>query len=37
MSIALAVSIYTALVAVVTSIMIYYFRVMRPKDEEKFK
>jgi len=37
MSIALAISIYTALLAVVSSLMIYYFRVIRPKDEEQLK
>jgi len=37
MSIALAISIYTALLAVVSSLMIYYFRVIRPQDEKQFK
>jgi len=37
MSIALAISIYTAIIAMVTSLVVYYFRVIRPKDEEQFK
>jgi len=37
MSIALAISIYTATIAMITSLMVYYFRVIRPKDEEQFK
>jgi len=37
MTIALAISIYTAIIAMVTSLMVYYFRVIRPKDEEQFK
>lgn len=37
MTISLAIAIYFALVAVVFSIMLYYLKVMRPKDEERFK
>ena len=37
MSIGLAVAIYTALIALVSSILTYYFKVMRPKEEEELK
>jgi len=37
MTITLAISIYTALLAIITSLMVYYFRVIRPKDEGQFK
>jgi hypothetical protein len=37
MSLSLAIAIYLALVATVSSIMLYYFKVMRPKDEERIK
>jgi len=37
MTIALALSIYTALVAVVSSLMVYYFRVMYPREEQQLK
>jgi preprotein translocase subunit YajC len=37
MTIALAISIYTAMIATVVSIVVYYFRVIRPKDEEQLK
>ena len=36
MSIALAIKIYLGLVALVTSLLVYYFRVIRPKDEASF-
>jgi preprotein translocase subunit YajC len=35
MTIGLAIATYTALVAVVSSLMIYYFRVMRPNEEKQ--
>ena len=37
MSIGLAIAIYTALVAVVSSLMVYYFRVMYPREEQQLK
>jgi|LauGreDrversion4_2_1035121.scaffolds.fasta_scaffold49853_10 hypothetical protein len=37
MSIALAFAIYSALVAVVSSLMIYYWKVMYPQQEAKLK
>jgi len=37
MSIGVGIAIYTALVAVVSSLMIYYFRVMYPREEAQLK
>jgi len=37
MTIALAIAIYTALIAVVSSLMVYYFRVMYPQEEKQLK
>jgi uncharacterized protein YpmB len=37
MTLSLAIAIYFSLVAVVFSIMLYYLKVMRPKEEEQFK
>lgn len=37
MSVGLAATVYAVIVAFVSSVMIYYFRVIRPKDEEQFK
>jgi hypothetical protein len=37
MSVGLGIAIYTALVAVVSSVMIYYFRVMYPQEEKQLK
>jgi hypothetical protein len=37
MSIALGVAIYAALVAFVSSTMLYYFKVMYPREEAQFK
>ena len=37
MSIGLAIAIYTALVAVVSSLMVYYFRVMYPQEEKQLR
>ena len=37
MSISLAVAIYAAIVAVVSSLMTYYFKVMRPREEEQLR
>jgi len=37
MSLGLGIVIYLMLVALVTSIMIYYFRVLRPKDEASYR
>jgi len=37
MSIALGIAIYTTLVAVVASLMVYYFRVMYPREEQQLK
>jgi len=37
MSIGLGVVIYAALVAVVSSLMVYYFRIMYPRDEQQLK
>jgi len=36
MSIAVALAIYAALIAVVSSLLTYYFKVIRPKDEEQW-
>ena len=36
MSIALAISIYAAIVTSVSSMVIYYFKVIRPKDESQW-
>lgn len=37
MSIGLAFTIYTALVVFVSSIMIYYYKVMYPREEQQLK
>jgi len=37
MSIALATLIYTALVAFVSSLMVYYFKVMYPREEAQLR
>jgi Flp pilus assembly pilin Flp len=37
MTLTVAISLYAVLVAFVTSLMIYYFQVIRPKDEEQLK
>jgi hypothetical protein len=37
MSLGLGITIYLMLVALVTSIMVYYFRVLRPKDEASYR
>jgi len=37
MSIGLGITIYAALVAVISSLMVYYFRVMYPRDEQQLK
>jgi len=37
MSIALGIAIYTAIVAVISSLMVYYFRVMYPREEAQLK
>jgi len=37
MSIALGIAIYTALVAFVSSLMVYYFRVMYPREEQQLR
>ena len=37
MSIALGITIYATLVAFVSSLMVYYFRVMYPKEEAQLK
>ena len=37
MSLSLGIAIYLMLVALVTSIMVYYFRILRPKDEAFFR
>lgn len=37
MSLSLAIAIYCAMIAVVSSLMTYYFKVMRPKEEELLK
>jgi hypothetical protein len=37
MSLALAFAIYTSLVAFVSSIMIYYLKVMYPREEAQLK
>jgi uncharacterized protein YpmB len=36
MTLELAIFIYLMLVALVSSIMLYYLKVMRPKDEQRF-
>jgi hypothetical protein len=37
MSIGLSIAIYSALVAIVSSSMIYYFRVMYPREEAQLR
>jgi len=37
MSIGIGIAIYTALVAFVSSIMVYYFKVMYPREEAQLK
>jgi len=37
MSIGIGIVIYTALVAFVSSIMVYYFKVMYPREEAQLK
>jgi len=37
MSIALGIAIYTVIVAVISSLMVYYFRVMYPREEAQLK
>ena len=37
MSIGFAIAIYTALVAFVSSIMVYYLKVMYPREEQQLK
>jgi len=37
MSITVALAIYAAIVAVVSSILTYYFKVMRPREEEELR
>jgi hypothetical protein len=37
MSLSLAIAIYAAIVAVVSSILTYYFKVMRPREEEELR
>jgi len=37
MSIGLGIAIYTAMVAVVSSLMVYYFGVMYPREEQELK
>ena len=37
MSISLAIAVYCAMIAMVSSILTYYFKVMRPKEEEHLK
>ena len=37
MSITLAIAIYIALVAFVSSLMVYYFKVMYPREEAQLK
>ena len=37
MTIGLAIAIYTALIAFVSSIMLYYLRVMYPREEAQLK
>jgi hypothetical protein len=37
MSIALGIAIYSALVAFISSIMVYYYRVMYPQEEAKLR
>jgi hypothetical protein len=37
MSIALGIAIYSALVAFISSIMVYYYRVMYPLEEAKLR
>ena len=36
MSLTLAILIYLGLVGLVSAILLYYFKVMRPKDEARF-
>jgi hypothetical protein len=35
MSIIVAISIYCAMIAVVSSLLTYYFKVIRPKEEQE--
>ena len=37
MSIALGIAIYSALVAFISSLMVYYYKVMYPREEAKLK
>jgi hypothetical protein len=37
MSLSLAIAIYAAIVAVVSSLLTYYFKVMRPREEEELR
>jgi len=37
MSIELGIAIYTAIVVVISSLMVYYFRVMYPREEAQLK
>ncbi len=37
MSIGVAFTIYTALIALVSSIMVHYYKVMYPREEAKLK
>jgi hypothetical protein len=37
MSLSLAIAIYCAMIAVVSSLLTYYFKVMRPREEEQIK
>jgi len=37
MTITVALLIYSGLVALVSSLMVYYFKVIRPKEEAQYK
>ena len=37
MTITVALLIYSGLVALVSSLMLYYFKVIRPKEEAQYK
>jgi len=37
MSLTVAILIYLGLVGLVSTIMIYYFKVMRPKEEQQYE
>ena len=37
MSISFAIAFFLSLVAIVTSLLIYYFKIIRPKDEAQFQ